>query len=201
MLRLRLHLVPFLVLFVTLVACNGLSMKEAGYRNNVKDYNELVEKAKPPLKANVEAKRAAYQEAYGKLPSAEAERIKALDALNKAADKEIKELEAQVETANKANAAKDKAAMDEYRAKFVGTWEGDGMRLRIEPGGRVEYERSSGAVNTRLNGASVSEFRRDAFDVSLMGMKTTFKIDKAPTEENGKWTMTVDGARLEKVGG
>jgi hypothetical protein len=34
-----------------------------------------------------------------------------------------------------------------------------------------------------------------------MGMKTTFKIDKAPTEENGKWTMTVDGARLEKVGG
>ena len=91
--------------------------------------------------------------------------------------------------------------MDAYRAKFVGTWEGDGMRLRIEPGGRVEYERSSGGVNKSLNGASVSEFRRDAFDVSLMGIKTTFKIDKEPTEDNGVWTMTVDGARLKKVGG
>lgn len=197
---LRRPLLPLLLL-VVLLACNGLSMKEAGYRNNVKDYNELVEKATPPLKATVEAKRAAYQEAYAKLPSAESDRIKALDALNKAADKEIKDLEAQVEAANKANAAKDKAAMDAYQAKFVGTWEGDGMRLRIEPGGRVEYERSSGGVNKSLNGASVSEFRRDAFDVSLMGIKTTFKIDKEPTEDNGVWTMTVDGARLKKVGG
>ncbi len=201
MTRLRFPAVSLLLLLIALLACGDLSMEEAGYRNNVKDYDALVEKAKPPMKATVEAKRKAYKEAHDKLPKDEAARIKALKALNKATDKEIDELEAKVEAANKVWAVANAKAMKTYQAKFVGTWEGDGMRLRIDEKGGVDYTRKSGAVNKSLTGASVKEFRRDSFDVSLVGIKTTFKIDKEPKEDKGVWTMTVDGANLTKVAG
>ncbi len=193
--------ISLLLLLAALLACGDLSMAEAGYRNNVKDYDALVEKAHPPMKATVEAKRQAYQEAHDKLPAGESERAKALTALNTAADKEIAELEAKVETANQEHAAANATAIKEYQAKFVGTWEGDGMHLRIDEKGGVDYTRKSGAVNKTLTGASVKEFRRDAFDVSLVGIKTTFKIDEEPKEVDGVWSVTVDGAKLTKVAG
>nr|HMR07045.1 hypothetical protein [Polyangiaceae bacterium] len=199
--QLRLPVVSLVLLLVALLACGDLSMEEAGYRNNLKDYDALVEKAHPPMKATVEAKRQAYKEAHDKLPAAEAERVKALTALNKAADKEIEDLEGKVEAANKVHAAANASAMKAYQAKFVGTWEGDGMHLRIDEKGGVDYTRKSGAVNKSLTGASVKEFRREAFDVSLLGVKTTFKIDAEPKEVGGVWSMTVDGAKLTKVAG
>jgi dsDNA-specific endonuclease/ATPase MutS2 len=191
-----------LVAVLALVAsCSQLDMKEARYRNNLKDYDALIEKAAPELREVVESKKKAYEEAHAKLPSAEQERIDALVALNAQAEKEVKELETQVEAANKERASADAQAMAAYRKSFVGTWEGDGMRLRIGDDGTVDYERKSGAVNKSLTGTSIKEFRKDSFDVSLLGVSTTFRIDQAPKQSDGAWTMTIDGAKLTRVGG
>jgi hypothetical protein len=191
-----------LVALVALIlSCSQLDMKEARYRNNLKDYDALIERATPDLRQTVESRKKAYEEAHAKLPASEQERIAALVALNEQAEKEIKELESKVEAASKQRAAVDEQAMAAYRKKFVGTWEGDGMRLKIGEDGTVDYERKKGAVNKSLTGASIKEFRKDSFDVSLLGISTTFKIDQEPQENDGVWTMSVDGTKLTRIAG
>jgi hypothetical protein len=73
------------------------------------------------------------------------------------------------------------------------------MKLRISPGGMVNYERKSGAGNRRIN-AFIAEFDWRHFKVGFMGINTTFRIDKPPYEEGGKWKMKVDGVELTRVG-
>jgi hypothetical protein len=188
-------------LVALLLSCSQLDMKEARYRNNLKDYDSLAQKAGPDLKKSIEAKKKAYEEAHDKLPANEQERIKGLVALNDQAEKEIAALQSQVEEANREKAAADKQAMAAYRKKFVGTWEGGGMRLRIGDDGKVDYERKKGAVDKSLSGAKIEEFRKGSFDVSLLGVSTTFKIDQEPMEKDGVWTMTIDGVQLTRVAG
>lgn len=190
------HRLLLLGLFLVLLACGKLDMQEAGYRNNVKEYDALLAKAAPELAARLKAKKEAYVAAHEALPKGESARVAALKTLNDATDAELKAFSAEVEAASKVTAASNAAAMTTYKATFVGDWEGDGMSLSIGADDRVEYSRKTGGVEKSLKGASVKEFRRESFDVSLLGIKTTFKIDKPPAEVDGQWKMTIDGAEL-----
>jgi len=73
------------------------------------------------------------------------------------------------------------------------------MKLRISPAGMVNYERKTGAGNRTIN-AFLSEFQRHQFKVGFMGINTTFRIDRAPYQEAGKWKMKIDGVELTRVG-
>ena len=188
-----------LVLSIALAACSDLDMKEAGYRNNVKDFDGLIATASPEMKVELEQKKAAYVAEHGKLPTAEAERIAALAAMNERTDKELKELTERVEKGSAANAAANEQAMKEYQKTFVGTWDGDGMHLVVEPGGGVTYTRKKGGVDKSLSGASIAKFRKESFDVSLLGISTTFVIDVPPHQEDGAWKCTIDGAKLTRT--
>lgn len=187
-------------LFILLLACGKLDMVEARYRNNVKEYDALIGKSTPPLKTTIETSKQAYVDAHGKLPEAESERIPALKALNDKAEADLKKLTAEVEAQSSANAAAQQKAVAKLKTELKGTWQGQGMTLRITDDDKVHYERK-GSVNKSLTGASLGEVKPNEFTVSLLALKTTFRIDSPPTEKDGVWTMKVDGVELTRVAG
>lgn len=80
---------------------------------------------------------------------------------------------------------------------YAGDWKGDGVSLRIEPGGRVIYARKNGSMNKSLD-APLKEFVGDNFRVGLAFMTTDFIVTAPPHEEGGTWKMTVDGVELTR---
>ena len=78
------------------------------------------------------------------------------------------------------------------KASYVGTWEGDGVRIQITAEGRVSYDRKNGAGNEHIEGP-IAGWRDESFVVGVMTQKTSFEVNRAPHQESGTWTMVLNG--------
>ena len=83
------------------------------------------------------------------------------------------------------------------RSAFVGNWSSPTMSLHITQDGRVEYRRVKGGVTTSVSGP-LQKFEGDDFHVGIAMLSTRFAVAKAPAQENGAWTMVVDGELLTR---
>ncbi len=81
---------------------------------------------------------------------------------------------------------------------YVGEWQNKEMALLILADGTVAYKRLKGGGSTSINGP-LKEFVGDDFVVGILFMTTTFDVSSPPQENNGLWTMTVDGVKLTRV--
>ncbi|WP_386066425.1 hypothetical protein ACFJIW_18065 [Tahibacter sp. UC22_41] len=83
------------------------------------------------------------------------------------------------------------------RADYAGVWHNERTRLAISPGGRVLYTTTSGnGVHKKID-APIKRFDGNSFDVGIGPFATTFVVSAAPRRgDDGRWTMTVDGAEL-----
>jgi hypothetical protein len=86
----------------------------------------------------------------------------------------------------------------ETHADYVGVWQGEGVKLRIEAGGRVAYERTRGAGTRRID-APIQRFEGADFVVGIGPLSTTFRVSEPPHQDGGEWKMTVDGVELVRV--
>jgi len=84
------------------------------------------------------------------------------------------------------------------RLDYAGDWRGEGVSLRIEPGGRVIYARKDGSMSKSLD-APLKEFKGNNFVVGVAFMKTEFVVAAPPHADAGVWKMTVDGVELIRV--
>ena len=84
------------------------------------------------------------------------------------------------------------------KAAYVGTWKGVGIELTITADGGLQYEKVSASGKKSLN-APIKEWKGADFTAGLGPIKTTFKVDRPPYEEGGKWRMVVDGNELVRI--
>ena len=85
----------------------------------------------------------------------------------------------------------------EARASYVGDWQARNMRLVISANGMVEYERRDGNSSKKIN-APLKRFDGDDFVVGFGPFDTTFKVTRAPWQDQGIWKMVVDGVELTR---
>lgn len=185
---------------LTLGACKS---DEGFFKAMLKDLDEEAAKADPKTKVEILKMKAELEAAFKKLPKGEG-RADAVDELGTRAYNAVNKAEEMVEEAAKtkasARAAVEQQATAEYRKPFTGVWRGDGMKLKIQADGKVGYERKKGASTRKVTG-TISDFNKSSFKVKVLVASTTFKIDAPPREEvPGVWTMTIDGAKLYKIG-
>ena len=81
------------------------------------------------------------------------------------------------------------------RSAYLGNWSSPTMSLVIAQDGRVEYKRVKGGVTTSVSGP-LQKFEGDDFHVGIATLSTRFAVSKPPVQENGAWTMVVDGEPL-----
>jgi hypothetical protein len=91
-----------------------------------------------------------------------------------------------------------KAGIPEDKKDYIGAWASEEVYLEITPNGQVDYKRESGGSTTSVN-APIQKFEGNSFIVGALGFETKFVVSKPPHEENGTWSMTVDGRELTKV--
>ena len=84
------------------------------------------------------------------------------------------------------------------KVAYVGTWRHTGMTLVITPGGRVQYERATGALEKSIS-APIRRFEGDDLVVGLPGFSTTFLVERRPFNDGGEWKMMVDGVELVRA--
>jgi len=184
---------------VVVAGCCNLDMREETYQSRLKALDALAADAPAELGAQIRARKAEFEARYAKVPKTEAGKDE-VGKLNQEMMAYMGEVSPTVEAHRAGLAAKkaaeEGAAVAELRKQFVGHWKGDGMDLLIAPDGTVKYERLKGGSSRKLTGATISAFRRDSFDVTLLLMTTTFKIDRAPYQEEGRWHVVIDGAHM-----
>jgi len=83
------------------------------------------------------------------------------------------------------------------QSAYVGEWGSPAMSLLITRDGSVKYKRIQGGVTTSVSGP-LQKFEGDDFHVGMAMLSTRFKVSKAPIQENGAWTMVVDGEQLTR---
>jgi len=186
------------MLLLCILVGASCSYDDGYFFRKIKELDELAAKGGGRAKEQIESKKYELLEAFKKLPQGDA-RKDALDKLGRRAREVITEAEQILAAVAKEREKEGKAAIEEYKKKFVGRWEGGDMKLRISPAGMVNYERNKGAGKRSVN-AFLSEFHRDHFKVGFMGINTTFRIDKAPYQDGDKWKMKIDGVELTRVG-
>jgi hypothetical protein len=81
---------------------------------------------------------------------------------------------------------------------LVGTWEGPGMTLQVTADGRLSYHRNKAGGDVSIQ-APIQQISPGRFTAGVGPLVTEFKLDRAPTLENGVWTMTVDGVALHRT--
>lgn len=81
---------------------------------------------------------------------------------------------------------------------YVGEWQAPNMYLSITADGRVKYKRKKGSMTKSID-APLQGFDRNDFIVGVGSLKTTFRVDKPPYEDNGQWKMIVDGVTLTRT--
>ncbi len=91
-------------------------------------------------------------------------------------------------------------ALPPEKSEYAGTWKGENMHLAIYPAGRVSYKRKKGSSNTKID-APIMRYDGDDLVVGLWKFETTFIVQRAPKEDQGGWTMTVDGVPLRRISG
>lgn len=84
------------------------------------------------------------------------------------------------------------------KARYVGEWLGEKMRLTIRQDGKIEYKRDRPGKNLSLS-VDLQGFDGDNFDVGTSLIRSTFVVSKPPHRDGGKWKMTVDGVELTKT--
>lgn len=183
------------VLVVLIAAC---SFDESDFQYSIKQMDKLVAKAKEPVtRDKIKAMKAELLQAFKKLPRGDARKQALSDLCMRAIDVR-EQAEGVLEQAKGAEAAKAAKAEARRREPFVGIWRGGGMELDIHKSGKVRYERKKGASSRNLSG-SLSELHKDRFKVSVLGIGTTFKVNVPPAEQDGIWSMTIDGVKLQRV--
>lgn len=81
---------------------------------------------------------------------------------------------------------------------YEGVWRSEYMTLMITRQGQVSYERKEGAMTTSINGP-IKEFTKNGFMVGFGFMTSEFIVNQKPSEQNGDWTMIVDGVKLTRT--
>ena len=84
------------------------------------------------------------------------------------------------------------------KASYAGTWEGDGVRLKISPTAQVSYDKKKGAGNEHVEGP-IAGWREDGFVVGVMTQKTSFDVTAPPHQESGTWTMVINGDTVYRI--
>ncbi len=95
--------------------------------------------------------------------------------------------------------SKDPAIPDDKK-DYVGDWRGQfpngSMKLNISSDGGVNYERITGSNTKTISGGKISKFDGNDFEVTVLLVSTTFKVQEPPHRDGDKWKMTVDGVEL-----
>jgi hypothetical protein len=86
------------------------------------------------------------------------------------------------------------------RRAYAGDWRGHGVSLLITVEGHVVYHREEGSSTVSID-APIKSFDGDDFEVGIGPLVTRFDVGRPPTEENGEWTMEVDGRMLRREDG
>ncbi|HEX4512729.1 MAG TPA: hypothetical protein VGH87_12645 [Polyangiaceae bacterium] len=82
------------------------------------------------------------------------------------------------------------------KADWIGTWEGGGKTLRIDPSGTAQYEEKSANSSEKLDG-SVSFDGADMV-IDVLVMKKRMHVDKPPHLDGTTWKATLDGVEVER---
>lgn len=150
---------------LTFAACckTGIEGQESSYQYRKGELTELENKAAGATKDDIRKRREDIEKRYAALPADEAGRGAGLGELNKelsAANSEFGEFEKRVEA--EAN-AKESASRDAMVKELEGTWTGGGVRLTIDGGGSVSYEKKNGNSSKSFNG-SISKADETSFE-------------------------------------
>ena len=81
---------------------------------------------------------------------------------------------------------------------FIGHWRGDGVLLVIQADGHASYAKVDGRRRTNINGPAHS-FSTTGFKIGIGPLSAHFKLQSPPTQADGVWRMTMDGAVLTRV--
>lgn len=82
--------------------------------------------------------------------------------------------------------------------RYVGHWQGEGMRLVIRTDGHADYDRVQGDRRVSIEG-NVHSFSEDGFRIGLGPLSADFDVQRKPHLVDGRWHMTVDGVELTRV--
>lgn len=168
---------------------SGEDQMEWSYQSRLESLDELAARS-PAEREAILAAKAGFEARHAALPASGSERESALGRLNQDMRTHIEAVEGRV-------AASESAEGDRLRPLLRGSWRGEGFELDIAPGGNVHYERREGATSRTLDG-TLDRVTGESFDVKVLLVSTTFRIDSPPREENGAWRMTVDGVALTR---
>ena len=83
---------------------------------------------------------------------------------------------------------------------YVGLWRGDGRMLRIDAGGKVQFERSSDGAHVELN-LPLQAFSDRSFTLGALFWGTTFEVESPPNLVADRWHMTLDGFEMIREAG
>ncbi len=199
MFRINMKILASTAIFAfTLTGCcfgSGAEQQERGYKYKLENLDELIARAEGDLKDEIEKEKAQFIEAYKALPPPDQKKKRG---------EEIGKLHQDMRPKIAAFEAKIEKAEQDMKYKLIrqhaGRWVGGGVDLTIAYTGQVEYKRVTGSSSKSLNG-SISRFTKTEFDVKILGISTTFKIDEPPHQEGEDLKMTVDGAELTRVEG
>lgn len=85
--------------------------------------------------------------------------------------------------------------LPEGKMEYAGNWAGQDMKLVIEAGGLIDYERDGTSIQ-----APIQTFEGNDFTVGFSVLSTTFDVEEAPHQaEDGTWQMKVDGVDLVRI--
>jgi hypothetical protein len=192
----------FILLFS--LACGGLlgsplEQSERSYRWRIEDYTELQQRSanEPALNKEINQSLRRFEKKYDALPVDSPAREEALGAIHSDMRDAIWDFEEKLDVIEKEGLAVAMAEAQAVRANFNGTWVGDRMTMTIEPGGQVHYESTRSGMNKSID-APLQNFTKQSFDVGILGITTTFKIQELPHNEGGTWKMNLDGVELTR---
>ncbi len=80
---------------------------------------------------------------------------------------------------------------------YVGDWRAASMSLAIRSDGTVSYRHKENGMSTSIDAPIVS-LNEQKLVVGVWFITTTFELGKPSLQDDGVWTMTVDGVKLAK---
>jgi len=85
------------------------------------------------------------------------------------------------------------------KMNYIGTWSGNGVRLKISSDGTVDYTDRRNSKKISLNGPIV-DFSGNDFEIKTWNAAMEFDVSKAPYQDKADIKMHINGAILKKVG-
>jgi hypothetical protein len=86
----------------------------------------------------------------------------------------------------------------EDKLSYVGNWQSETTSLSITREGRISYKRQEGNSSSSVD-APLKAFNGNDFEVGIGPIKTTFVVSQVPQQQDGAWTMVVDGTTLRRA--